>query len=139
LSAVQNIVKRSSHVGGLIDSMAYDEEATRAVALDRCNAIFAGLPAEERVQWAFEHLPSQHVLSSSFGAQAAVSLHLLSRVEPDIPIVLVDTGYLFNETYRFIDDLTERLGLKLQVYRSLNSPAWQEARHGKRWPCPASS
>jgi phosphoadenosine phosphosulfate reductase len=47
--------------------------------------------------------------------------------------VLVDTGYLFNETYRFIDDLTERLGLKLQVYRSLNSPAWQEARHGKRW------
>jgi phosphoadenosine phosphosulfate reductase len=76
------------------------------------------------VQWAFEHLPSQHVLSSSFGAQAAVSLHLLSRVEPDIPIVLVDTGYLFNETYRFIDDLTERLGLKLQVYRSLNSPAW---------------
>lgn len=133
MSAVEKIVKQQNGVGGLIDSMAYDEEATRAVALERCNAIFAGLPAEERVQWAFEHLPSQHVLSSSFGAQAAVSLHLLTRVDPDIPVILVDTGYLFNETYRFVDELTDRLGLNLKVYRSLTSPAWQEARFGKRW------
>src|SRR5690606_12224952 len=73
------------------------------------------------------------ILSSSFGAQAAVTLHLVSRAKPDIPVVLIDTGYLFPETYRFIDELTERLELNLVVYRAPVSPAWQEARHGKRW------
>jgi phosphoadenosine phosphosulfate reductase len=73
------------------------------------------------------------VLSSSFGAQAAVSLHLLVREMPDIAVVLVDTGYLFPETYRFVDELTQRLGLNLHVYRSPMSPAWQEARYGQRW------
>ena len=133
MSAVEKVVKSEQTVNGLIDSISYDEEATRAVALERCNTIFSDLGALERVEWAYEHLPSQHVLSSSFGAQAAVSLHLLTRVDPSIPVILVDTGYLFPETYRFIDELTDQLGLNLQIYRAAASPAWQEARHGQRW------
>ncbi len=35
------------------------------------------------------------------GAQAAVMLHLATQVRPDIPVVFVDTGYLFPETYEF--------------------------------------
>jgi phosphoadenosine phosphosulfate reductase len=73
------------------------------------------------------------VLSSSFGAQAAVSLHMVTRQCPRIPVVLIDTGYLFPETYRFIDELTERLALNLKVYRATASPAWMEARHGRLW------
>ena len=73
------------------------------------------------------------MLTSSFGAQAAVSLHLVTQVDPDIPVVLVDTGYLFPETYRFVDDLTARLKINLKVYRAELSPAWQEARYGQRW------
>jgi len=133
VSAAEEVVIAGNTVDGLIDSMAYDEEATRAVALERCNSIFADLSAEERVQWAYEHLPSQHALSSSFGAQAAVSLHMLSQVDPDIPVILVDTGYLFEETYRFVEELTERLQLNVTVYRAQKSPAWQEARYGQRW------
>lgn len=91
------------------------------------------LSAEERVAWALENLPGRHIVSSSFGAQAAVMLHLLTSQQPDIPVVVVDTGYLFPETYRFIDELTGRLRLNLQVYRPGLSSAWQEARHGKRW------
>ncbi len=97
------------------------------------NTDLAGLSAEERVEWALENLPGQHIVSSSFGAQAAVSLHLLTQQQPDIPVVLIDTGYLFPETYRFIDELTERLDLNLKVYRSPMSPHWQEARFGERW------
>ncbi|RBD09735.1 phosphoadenylyl-sulfate reductase, partial [Xanthomonas oryzae pv. oryzae] len=44
-----------------------------------------------------------------------------------------DTGYLFPETYRFADALTERLKLNLKVYRPLVSRAWMEARHGRLW------
>ena len=97
------------------------------------NAALAGLDAEARVAWALEHLPGNHVLSSSFGAQAAVMLHLVTRQRPDIPVLLIDTGYLFPETYRFIDALTARLELNLTVYRADLSPAWLEARHGRLW------
>ncbi len=133
MSAAEETLKTGKAVNGLIDSIAYDEDATRAVALERCNKIFADLSPSERVSWAFEHLPGTHALSSSFGAQAAVSLHLLSTVSPDIPVILVDTGYLFPETYRFVDELTERLQLNLKVYRADTSAAWQEARYGQRW------
>jgi len=77
--------------------------------------------------------PGSVVLSSSFGAQAAVMLSLATRVSPGIPVVFVDTGYLFPETYRFADELTRRLKLNLKVYRAVESPAWTEARHGRLW------
>lgn len=112
---------------------ALDELESRRHALDHCNELFASRSAEERVAWALQHLPSRHVLTSSFGAQAAVSLHLVTRHAPDIQVIFIDTGYLFPETYRFVDELAERLSLNLEVYRSRTSPAWQEARHGRRW------
>jgi phosphoadenosine phosphosulfate reductase len=102
-------------------------------ALARANERLAGLDARERIEWALQNLPGRHLLSSSFGIQAALMLHLTTRVAPEIPVVLVDTGHLFPETYRFIDELTERLGLNLHVYRAQTSPSWQEARHGRLW------
>ena len=104
-----------------------------ARGLDVLNRAFASLPAPERVARALELLPGTHVLTSSFGAQAAVTLHLVTRVRPGIPVVLIDTGYLFPETYQFADELTQRLGLNLRVFRSEASPAWQETRFGKLW------
>lgn len=97
------------------------------------NAELAAMGARDRVRWALERFGSRIVLASSFGAQAAVNLHLVTRERPDIPVVLIDTGYLFPETYRFVDELTERLGLNLQVYRPELSAAWQEARYGRLW------
>ncbi len=111
----------------------FDEVETRARAVAHCNQNFESLSAEERVAWALEHLPGEHVLTSSFGIQAAVLLHLVTRQRPDIPVAFIDTGYLFPETYLFVDQLTERLKLNLKVYRSPRSPAWQESRHGQRW------
>ncbi|MDR0806319.1 MAG: phosphoadenylyl-sulfate reductase [Enterobacteriaceae bacterium] len=102
-------------------------------ALADANRHLETLTAVQRVSWALENLPENKVLSSSFGIQAAVCLHLVTRQRPDIPVILTDTGYLFPETYQFIDALTEKLGLNLQVYRSPYSPAWQEARYGKLW------
>jgi phosphoadenosine phosphosulfate reductase len=97
------------------------------------NTDLSAMSAEERVEWSLENLPGQHIVSSSFGAHAAVSLHLLTQQKPDIPVVLVDTGYLFPETYRFVDELSNRLDLNLKVYHSPMSPHWQEARFGERW------
>jgi len=91
------------------------------------------MTAEDRVASALRTLPGQHIMSSSFGAQSAVMLHLVSQQAPDIPVVLIDSGYLFPETYRFVDELTARLKLNLKVFNPERSGAWQEARDGKRW------
>jgi phosphoadenosine phosphosulfate reductase len=97
------------------------------------NAKLETASAPSRVQWALDRYQPNIVLSSSFGAQAAVSLHLVTQLWPEIPVVLIDTGYLFPETYRFADELTARLKLNLKVYRAAESPAWQEARYGREW------
>lgn len=101
--------------------------------LSSANRFLADLDAEQRVRWAIEQLPKEQIISSSFGIQSAVMLHLVTRQVPDIPVVLLDTGYLFPETYQFIDELTKRLNLNLKVYRAEQSPLWQEARYGKLW------
>lgn len=104
-----------------------------AAAIASGESTLEPMTADERVAWALETLPGHHVVSSSFGAQAAVMLHLMQRHKPGIPVVLIDTGYLFAETYRFIDRLTEQLDLNLKVFSAGVSAAWQEARHGRRW------
>ncbi len=93
----------------------------------------SSLTAEERIRWAVNEFGDRLILSTSFGIQAAVMLHLATRVAPRIPVVFIDTGYHFPETYRFADELTKRLDLNLKVYSPRLSPAYYEARHGKRW------
>jgi phosphoadenosine phosphosulfate reductase len=107
--------------------------AAHGIDLRSLNAELGTLDAGARVERAAELLPETRILSSSFGAQAAVSLHLLAQALPGIPVVLIDTGYLFPETYRFVDELASRLRLNLKVYGPVYSPAWIESRHGKLW------
>ena len=114
-------------------SLNSGSKVDRIMALAESNVQLEKLSAEQRVSWALEQLPGAFVLSSSFGIQAAVSLHLVNQLRPDIPVILTDTGYLFPETYRFIDELTQQLNLNLQIFRAETSPAWQEARYGKLW------
>lgn len=89
--------------------------------------------AEERVRWAAESFAGRLVMSTSFGIQSAVMLHLVTQIEPAIPVVFIDTGYLFPETYRFAEELTARLKLNLKVYNPAMTAARQEALYGKEW------
>ena len=109
------------------------ERPSRRAAENICQRALARKSAEHRVDWALSRLPGEHIVSSSFGAQSAVLLHLMNSARPGIPVVVIDTGYLFPETYGFIDELTDRLDLNLKVYRAEHSAAWQEARYGRRW------
>lgn len=102
-------------------------------ALLPINQYLESLSAEARMKWAIAHLPANLALTSSFGIQAAVCLHLVTRYQPEIPVIFTDTGYLFPETYQFVDRLTKQLHLNLHIYRSDYSTAWQEAIYGKLW------
>ena len=50
-------------------------------------------------------------LVSSFGAESAVLLHLASRVDPDVPVIFLDTHFLFAETLEYQLELTRAFGL----------------------------
>lgn len=103
------------------------------------NVMLEAKTAQERVEWAMANLPSQFVLSSSFGIQSAVMLHMMTQIDPNMPVLITDTGHLFPETYQFIDQLTEKLNLNLHVYSAKESAAWQQARYGEEWDDTAES
>eukprot|EP00752_Nemacystus_decipiens_P016572 g14812.t1 len=107
--------------------------ASSTLQLDAINPQLDGQPAEDIVQWAGQTFGQGLAMTSSFGAQSAVMLHLVTKIIPDLPIILIDTGYLFPETYHFVQDLTKKLSLNLKVFSPRVTPARYEALHGKTW------
>ncbi|MCP9849859.1 phosphoadenylyl-sulfate reductase [Cyanobium sp. Morenito 9A2] len=89
--------------------------------------------AAARLQWGFETFGDAFALTTSFGIQSAVLLHMVSRLSDRIPVLWVDTGYLPEATYRYADTLCRLLPLNLQVLQSPMSPARMEALHGRLW------
>jgi phosphoadenosine phosphosulfate reductase len=51
-------------------------------------------------------------LVSSFGTQSAALLKVMADVDPAIPVIFLDTGWLFEETLAYRDTLIEVLGLR---------------------------
>lgn len=55
--------------------------------------------------------PGRAALVTSFGTESAVLLHMVAQIDPDLPVIFLDTGKLFGETLRYRDALVARLGL----------------------------
>ncbi len=88
------------------------DDATAARAED-LNARHEGLSATDLVSISVESLfPGRIALVSSFGSESAVLLHILSEIDPEVPVLFIDTGRLFNETLEYRDTLVERLRLR---------------------------
>ena len=89
--------------------------------------------ADQRIDWAIQNFSQNIFMSTSFGIQSAVMLHIITQKIPHIPIVFIDTGYLFPETYEFAETLSKRLKLKVLTFKSLVEPKQQELKYGKLW------
>lgn len=59
-----------------------------------------------------KELNGQIMLSSSFGAESAVLLDMVAKVDPTIPVIFLDTRRLFGETLRYQKTLTDYFGLE---------------------------
>ena len=55
-----------------------------------------------------EHL----AVVSSFGTESAALLKVMTEVDASIPVIFLDTGWLFEETLAYRDTLIETLGLR---------------------------
>lgn len=82
-------------------------------------ARYAGLDGESLLRPFLEtELPGRLTLLSSFGADAVVLLHMVSRIDRKTPITMLDTGKLFAETLKYRDAVLDRFGLEtIRVFK----------------------
>ena len=118
-----------------MQTLKLDPANTDSLEIDPRNLslLLAPLRAGERLRLLYEQLGDRLVASTSFGLQAAVMLHLIHEHAPKIPVVFIDTGFLFPETYQYVEQLTSRLKLDLRIYQPSVSSARMKALWGNLW------
>jgi phosphoadenosine phosphosulfate reductase len=100
--------------------MSVTAEAT--LDLVATNAVLDTYTPTQIVDWAAGEFGEALVMSSSFGAESALLLHMATRAKPDIKVIVVDTGYLFPETHQFLESLRLRFDLNIWTYRTRQDP-----------------
>ena len=74
---------------------------------------------------------SAHVcITSSFQAEDMAVLHLLRKRMPDVPVLFLDTGYHFQQTYEYRDRVTKEWSLQLVNVLPARTVAQQESEFG---------
>ena len=96
--------------------------AEHALDLIATNAVLETYAPRQVVDWAAREFGDGLVMSSSFGAESALLLHMATRAKPDIKVIVVDTGYLFPETHAFLESLRHRFDLNIWTYRTRQDP-----------------
>ncbi len=81
---------------------------------EKLNQEFEAKSAGEIIRWAADEFGPDLAMSTSFGAESAVLLHLTTQVNPDIPVLFTNTGFHFKETLEHRDLLVKRLKLNLR-------------------------
>jgi len=97
--------------------------------LETLNSQLRQKTPQEIIEWALS-LQKRTIVTTSFGFNSAVSLHMISNIAPQTPVVWVDSGYNVKDAYLVADQLTEKLGLNLHVYNPLISAERRNAIMG---------
>ena len=92
-------------------SLAYDTTERYLTLAARLDAELRHAHPRTVLETAVETFGDKLALVSSFGAESAVLLHLVSKVKPDMPVMFLDTGMLFGQTLDYRRQLATKLGL----------------------------
>ncbi len=95
------------------------------------NATLAQASPRDIVETAIRTLPGRMAVVSSFGTESAVLLKFVAEVDPSLPVLFLDTQWLFKETLAYRDALVARLGLT-DVRTVTPSPSALAIRDPKR-------
>lgn len=80
--------------------------------LEKINRDLETKKPEEIIAWAIPEFSGQIAMTSSFGPESGVLLHMVSRIDPAIPVLFLETGYHFPETLEYKEKLIRLFGLK---------------------------
>src|SRR5256884_8273430 len=85
-------------------------------------AVLSGADPAATLAWAVETFPAKVALTVSFGGGGVVLAHLISRIDPSVPVIFLDTRFHFRETYEFKRRFARRYGLNLLELTPLTDP-----------------
>jgi phosphoadenosine phosphosulfate reductase len=111
-------------------SPSYDDKTMISIDFEKLNQAFETQNAEEIVHWAVKTLPDM-AMATSFGTESAVLLHLVTQIDPHIPVLFTNTGFHFKETLEHRDKLVQRLKLNLRELKPEVSTGEFLAENGK--------
>ena len=111
-----DMVAKTDQAQLLAEQIAAEKAATPTVlpsdhdisALDRK---YADSDAETFLREMIHQFEGRIALVSSFGAEAAVLLDLVARIDPNLPVIFLETGMHFAQTLSYRDQLIKKLGL----------------------------
>lgn len=72
---------------------------------------------DARMAYILNQFKKKALITTSFGTTSALMLHVVSRVRPGFPIHFIDTGYLFEETIAYKEELTRLLDLNIITHK----------------------
>ncbi len=87
---------------------------------------------QEILRWASNTYGEQLAIVTSFQITGIVTLHMLQDIAPNTPVLTLDTGYLFPETYDLIDTLEEQFNLNLTRIKPRQTISQQDRDYGTR-------
>jgi phosphoadenosine phosphosulfate reductase len=82
------------------------------------------------VRWAVSKAGGRAIVSTNFRPYEAAILHVVTRVQADIPVLWVDHGYNKPATYLHAEALRKQLGLNIKPFLPRMTPAHRDAVHG---------
>ncbi len=97
--------------------------------IDALNEKFEKATPEEILRWALTTYKGRVGLSSSFGGQSAALIHMATRIDPTVPILFLNTGFLFMETLKYAADLTRKLNLHVREFKATRAQIEETARN----------
>ncbi len=92
------------------------------VEVRRRAATFRGASPETIVAWTLQTFPHRTALTVSFGGGGVVLAHIVSRLDRSVPVLFLDTGFHFPETYAFKKSFAARYGLNVVELHPLTDP-----------------
>ena len=121
-------ISNATVASGMINSQQTEIIELNKSTLDfkAINNKLEGATAEDIVKWALS-IRGKTIVTTNFGPQEAVLLHMVSQLAPQTEVLWIDSGYNKLETYKFADTVTKKLDLNLTVYTPLVSAARRDA------------
>lgn len=95
--------------------MRLDAGALRALPLGELEGLqlaYRGASPEAVLEGVLAEFPGDVALVSSFGAEAAVLLKMVADIDRDVPVLMIDSLLLFEETIAYQRELSLHLGLR---------------------------
>lgn len=80
--------------------------------------------------WTWQRFRPDVILTCSFQHDGVALAHMLREVAPEVPVVFVDTGFHFQETLAYRDEIVRLLGIELIQLQPVMPRDEFSARHG---------